>query len=351
MRNSNMSKRKLLILNTDEMEYSYGGVCPFMRNMHPILSENFDVEYMTLPKAWGSLPGSTRVKYLIYMFLHRGRLKGADFILSHGPEGSWMASYSGVPYAHVYHGNSNPMSISRFRTGKYFARMYDRMFERIEQTATLIYTVGPVRNEKHRKLYNPLCQDVKPVPIDERRGFIFAGRLEAMKNVDRLIKIYVSLPEKIKRENPFYIAGYGTQEQYLRSVVATIEQEKGRQNIVFLGKVDNTKMMETDADKRILLMASSTEGMPTAIAEAFSVGVPVVSTDVGDIASVVKQGVNGELLPLGFKDEDYVEAIMRVMERYEEYAKEAYEASKMFDGERITNGVIKDIKELIDGKA
>ena len=351
MKDSNMSKKKLLILNTDEMEYSYGGVCPFMRNMHPYFSKEFEVEYMTLPQSWKRLRGSIRVKYLIYMWLHRGKLKEADFILSHGPEGSFVASYSGVPYAHVYHGNSNPMSISRFRIGKYFARMYDRMFERIDRTSALIYTVGPVRSEKQKKLYNPLRQDVKPLPIEERRGFIFAGRLEAMKNVDRLIRIYISLPEEIKREHTFYIAGYGTQEQYLRNMVAEIEREKGTQNIEFLGKVENTKMMETDAGKRILLMASSTEGMPTAIAEAFSVGVPVVSTDVGDIASVVKSGENGELLPSDFKDEEYVEAIKRVMAGYADYAKAAYETSKMFDGERISYVVIEDIKGLIDGKA
>ena len=351
MNRCRMSKKRLLILNTDEMEYSYGGVCPFMRNMHPYLAEHFDVRYLTLPKAWKKIPGSTRVKYLLYLWLHKGQLKTADFILSHGPEGSLVASYSGIPYAHVYHGNSNPMSISRFRIGKYFAAMYDRMFARIDRTCPLVYTVGPIRGENQKKLYNPLCQNVKPMPINERRGFIFAGRLEAMKNVDRLIRIYVSLPEEIKKNNPFYIAGYGTQEQYLKDVVSSLEEKNGKQNIVFLGKVDNTKMMETDASMRILLMASSTEGMPKAIAEAFSVGVPVISTDVGDISSVVKSGVNGELLPLGFKDEEYADAIKKVLNGYVDYAKAAHETSKLFDGERITRSVIKDIERLIDGKA
>ena len=344
------NRNKLLILNTDEMEYSYGGVCPFMRNMHPYLAESFEVSYMTLPQSWKKLPGSTRVKYLIYLFLHRKKMREADFILSHGPEGSFVASYSGMPYAHVYHGNSNPMSISRFRIGKYFAAMYDRMFARIDRTCALIYTVGPARNERQRKLNNPICQDVEPLPIEKRRGFVFAGRLERMKNVDRLIRIYAKLPKEIRDENPFYIAGYGTQEQSLRDEVNELSKTE-KLNVIFLGKVDNTMMLKTDADKCIMIMASSTEGMPTAIAEAFSVGVPVVTTAVGDIPSVVKDRENGRLLPLDYKDEEYVAAIVDVIEHYREYSKAAYEASRPFNRETITKMVINDIKRLIDGGA
>lgn len=359
---------RLLVLNTDEKEFSYGGVCPFMRNMHPFLEEEFELSYMTLPRSWSSIrlrwlerlggieiriPGSTRMKYLMYLWLHRRALKKVDFILSHGPEGSYVASYSGVPYAHIYHGNSNPMSISRFKIGKYFAKMYDRMFERIDNTASLVYTVGPARNDKQKKLFNPLKQDVKPQDIDKRSGFVFAGRLESMKNVDRLINIYSKLPDDVKSVNPFYIAGYGTQEKALKEEVRRIEglgESGAAGRVVFLGKVDNTKMLETDADKKILLMASSTEGMPTAIAEAFSVGLPVVSTAVGDIPSVVKNGVNGYLLPLDFKDEDYIDAIVKIMNNYESFAKAAYESSVLFNREKITRGVIDDILSFLDKK-
>lgn len=344
-----MKKYKLLVLNTDEKDFSYGGVCPFMRNMHPFLEEAFDVSYLVLPKSWKKLTGSVRVKYLIYLWLHREQLKEHDFILSHSPEGSYVASFSVVPYAHVFHGNSNPMTISRYALGKFFKKMYDRMYERIDKTCAWAYTVGPPRNPMQRKLNNPLKQDVKPLPVKERKGFIFSGRLETMKNVDRLIRIYAKLPKEVRQENPFYIAGYGTQEASLHFLVRKMEDsmniEKGQ--VLFLGNVDNKKMMETDACKKILLMASSTEGMPTAIAEAFSVGVPVVSTAVGDIPKVVVNGKNGELLPVEFEDEDYIAALMKVLDNYEMYGKNAYEASKPFNRETITRMVIRDIYDYL----
>lgn len=342
--------KKLIVLNTDSMDFSYGGVCPFMRNMHPYLANVFNLEYITLPDSWKNIPGSTRVKYLVYLWLHRNRLNNSDFVLSHGPEGSFVASYQKTLYAHVYHGNSNPMSISRFKVGKYFAKMYDKMFQRIDNTASLVYTVGPVRNERQIKLYNPLNQNIKPLSISKRKGLIFAGRLEGMKNIDRLIRIYSKLPDDIREVNPFYIAGYGSQEAFLRETVNALTKEnpKLKEQIVFLGKVDNTQMLKTDADKKILLMASSTEGMPTAIAEAFSVGLPVVSTAVGDIPSVVKDGKTGYLFPLDFKDEDYCDAIINILNDYPKFSEEAYKASAVFSAKDITAKVISDINTIID---
>ena len=322
----------LLILNTDSMDYSYGGVCPFMRNMHPYLEKSFDVDYLVLPDKWKKEKGPVRVKYLIYLLLNKRELSKYDFILSHSPEGSYMASFSDTPYAHIYHGNSNPMQVGRFRIGKLFAGIYDKML--------LLYTVGPKRNERQRKLYNPLNQNVSPIPFEERHGFIFAGRLEVVKNIDRLIRIYAQLPSDIREKNPFYIAGYGSLENELKTL--TEELELGKQ-VVFLGNIPNAEMMKLDADKRILLMASKTEGFPTAIAEALSVGVPVVSTDVGDIASIVKNGENGILLPSGFEDEDYLKAINTVLENYEHYAQNALSSSKVFNGRNVTLQVVNDI--------
>lgn len=331
----------LLILNTDSMDYSYGGVCPFMRNMHPYLKEAFNVDYLTLPDAWKSGWSPVRVKYMIYLLLNKRELSKYDFILSHSPEGSYIASFTKTPFAHIYHGNSNPMQVGRFKLGRFFSGLYDLMFDRIERKAVLLYSVGPVRNERQKKLYNPLIQNVKPLPVDERKGFIFAGRLEEVKNIDRLIRIYTKLPLEIRSDNPFFIAGYGSLEKKLKTLV----KELGTENqIVFLGNISNMEMLKTDSGKKILLMASSTEGFPTAIAEAFSVGVPVISTDVGDISSVVKNGVNGVLLPVDFKDEDYIEAIHTILNDYERFTEAAMISSKVFNAEVISQELINDIK-------
>lgn len=338
--------KKLGIINSDSKEFSYGGVAPIMRNMHPYLEKAFEVEYFYLPDKWKKMWGLNRVKIMIYLFLHRNELKSCDFILSHIPEGSYVASFMGVPYAHIYHGNTNPMEGSRYKFGKYFKFVFEHFFKRIEKTCPLKYTVGPVWGDK-KKLFNPIIVDAKPLPGDKRSGFMFAGRLELVKNIDHIIKIYSKMPAELRKENHLYIAGFGTQEEKLKQLV----NDLGLNDFVhFYGNLPNNEIAKKDTEKKVFLMASTHEGLPTAIAEALSVGVPVVSTDVGDISIVIKNDYNGFLLPLGFKDEDYISCIEKILADYDRFSKAALESSKVFNAENITNSMIKDINDVLYDK-
>lgn len=330
----------LAVLNTDPMSHSYGGVAPFMRHMHPWLSQHFDVRYLTLPAGpWRSCPGSMRVKYLLWLLLHSRSLREADIVLSHTVEGSVVASWLHVPYAHIYHGNSNPMTISRFRFGHWFVPMYEAMFRRIARTAALRYTVGPARCDEERSIHNPQPAFAALVPAHQRRGFLFAGRLEAMKRVERIIAAYALLPPDVRAGNPLYIAGYGSEEQRLRALQAA--------GVVFLGNVPSDDMLALHATKRILLMASTTEGMPTAIAEALTAGVPVVATAVGAIPHVVRDGTEGRLLPVDYDDRQYADAILDILTHYLRYAEAAHKRATLFNAETITNEIANDLQHVL----
>ena len=336
-------KKKLAVINSDSMYCTYGGVAPFMRNMDPFFKEVYEVSYYHLPDGnnLSKIPGRIRV---MFMLLHnRKELKKADFILSHVPEGSFVVSYFGVPYAHIYHGNSNPMVQPRFRFGKLFFFVFELFFKRIQKTASIEYTVGNVIGNR-KKLFNPV---VVPDNIErpaERCGFLFAGRLEKLKNIDRLIEIYSKLPDDVRSSNPFYIAGFGTQEDALKQLV----RQKGlEEQIVFLGNLDNNDVIRKDFEVKALIMASSREGLPTAIAEALSTGTPVITTNPGDISSVIKNDYNGYIFPLDFNDDDYIESMLLVLANFDRLSAAARESSKVFSSELITRSVIEDINKII----
>ena len=329
------------ILNTDPLTCNYGGVAPFMKNLDPFLQKAFNVTYYYVPekKKKGLIPRRFQILWLLWR--KRKELSHFDFIISHIPEGSYIASYCNVPYAHIYHGNDNPMSVSRYWYGKYFAKVYERFYKRIARTAALKYTVGPTWGDV-RKMFNPVLHDVKPTPIESRAGFIFAGRLEEGKHIDRLIRIYAKIPAEIQETHHFYIAGYGSQEQALKALVCQLNLES---KVHFTGGLTNKELITEDSKRKILLMASEKEGLPNVIAEAFSVGVPVVSTDAGDISRVLKSGYNGYLLPLDFTDEEYIDAIKNVLSDYEQLATNALESSSVFNAQNIANNLIDDIKK------
>ncbi len=331
------------ILNTDPLTCNYGGVAPFMKNLDPFLQKAFNITYYYVPekKKKGIIPRRFQIMWLLWR--KRRELTHFDFIISHIPEGSYIASYCNVPYAHIYHGNDNPMSVSRYWYGKYFAKVYERFYKRITRTATLKYTVGPTWGDV-KKIFNPILHDIKPTPIESRTGFIFAGRLEEGKHIDRLIRIYTKIPTEIQEVHHFYIAGYGSQEQVLKGLVHQLNLED---KIHFTGELTNKELITEDSKRKILLMASEKEGLPNVIAEAFSVGIPVVSTDAGDISRVLKSGYNGYLLPLDFTDEEYIDAIIKVLNDYERLSSNALISATVFNAQNIAEELINDIKTIV----
>lgn len=336
-------KKKLAIINSDPYTFSYGGVAPFIKNMHPYFDLEFDLEYFHRPKKYTKLlnflPG--RLFMIFYLISKRKRLRKFDFILSHIPEGSFVISYLKVPYAHIYHGNDNPMTQSRFWYGKYFKFIFNGMFKRISKTATLRYTVGPER-DCIPKILNPIQHQVSIKPIEQRSGFIFSGRLELIKNIDRIVNIYAKLPENIKVDNDLFIAGTGSQTQNLKKIVKELNLTE---KVHFLGNLPNELLIEEDSKKRLLLMASTQEGLPMAILEALSVGVPVISTNPGDISRVLKNDYNGFIFPVNFTDEDYISAISSVLNDYERFSINAYKSFLPYQAEIVTKQVIEDIKK------
>lgn len=68
-------------------------------------------------------------------------------------------------------------------------------------------------------------------------------------------------------------------------------------HFVFLGYRDDVARLLAGAD--VLVLASHHEAFPLAVMEALAAGVPVVSTAVGDVPTVVRDGIEGRLVRPG----------------------------------------------------
>ena len=337
-------KIKLGIVNTTHYTTSYGGIGPFIRNLDPFLRDAFDVTYINLPDHLHNIRFiPNRLVFSLFLLFKRKSLKKYDVIFSHLPEGSYIVSFINVPLVHIFHGNHNPMSQSRFWYGKYFKRVYNSLDKRIIKKAKLLYTVGNER-DNIPKILNPIFHSVSVKPTEQRSGFIFAGRLEKIKNIDRIIKVYSLLPDEIIKNHALYIAGFGTQESFLKQVTTDL---KISNRVIFTGDIPNDKLVQIVSEKKILLMASSQEGLPMAIAESLSVGVPVITTITGDIPRAVKDNFNGFLLPINFDDDKYIDRINQILNNYEVFAANALQSSEMFKAENVSHSLIENINRIL----
>ena len=68
-------------------------------------------------------------------------------------------------------------------------------------------------------------------------------------------------------------------------------------NVAIARNPDRIDNYYIEAD--IYLLSSNSEGLPNSIMEALNYSMPVISTDVGDAGYLVRDGLNGYLVPSG----------------------------------------------------
>lgn len=112
---------------------------------------------------------------------------------------------------------------------------------------------------------------------------IFVGRLEKEKNITFLISSFKIVKEKIPSAKLLLI-GSGRDTEKLKLYV----KNKHIPDVIFWGEVSNTIIPALMNCADIFVFASLYEGSPTVIKEALSCNIPVVSVDVGDVKSVIK---------------------------------------------------------------
>ena len=126
---------------------------------------------------------------------------------------------------------------------------------------------------------------------------LFLGVLIKRKGVADLIQA-ISLLKKEGRLNnlKFIIAGSGSEEENLKQQASELQVEHW---IEFAGWTDGKAKERYLKESQALVLPSYNEGLPIAVLEAISYGLPVIATDVGDMAAAVREGENGFLIKPG----------------------------------------------------
>lgn len=169
-----------------------------------------------------------------------------------------------------------------------------------KQDLPLIY------NGSKKPVKTPVYKDVlKEVTSfkhsDNTLVFVAVGRIAPVKNHILMVRSFVQLFKENIDAVLILLGSY-----YDMSVVEQCNKEK-TDNIHLLGNKDNVRDYLLCSD--VFCMSSNYEGMPISIIEAMSVGLPIISTQVGGIPDMVKDGENGFLSELTV--ESYVQALKR----------------------------------------
>lgn len=185
-----------------------------------------------------------------------------------------------------------PTKLMRFLAKTYFAHADGIVLQTNEAKAFF-----PKRIQKKSVILpnslNPAF--LKPRYEGERKKEIVAvGRLDENKNHAMLIDAFSGVAEEFKE---YTVTIYGEGES--RPVLERQIEKLGLQNRVFLpGRTDAIE--DKIYQSSLFVMTSDTEGMPNALIEAMSLGLPVISTDCpcGGPGELIQHGENGYLVPV-----------------------------------------------------
>ena len=190
-------------------------------------------------------------------------------------------------------------------------------------------------NIQHRSIVIP--NPIQPLKRTEERKpdkrIVNVSRLEVVQKRQDLI---IDAFNKICTKYPDYTLefyGSGPDEQYLR------KKAEGNERIFFKGVTTN--VVESIQNAAFFVLASDYEGIPNALLEAMSMGVPCVSTDCspGGASLLIDNKEKG--LVVGCGDVDELEAAMEYMITHpgyaEEAAKKALDVNERFSENEISN--------------
>lgn len=122
---------------------------------------------------------------------------------------------------------------------------------------------------------------------------LFVGRINVAKNIPNFIK---ALKNVRKAGYNIHVDMYGNvqDKSIYDDAIAFVNDNHLQDDIVF--HPASTHIEDEYRSHNLFFMPSAWEGFPNVLCEAMSCGLPVLASDVSDVANIMEDGVNGYLM-------------------------------------------------------
>jgi glycosyltransferase involved in cell wall biosynthesis len=181
------------------------------------------------------------------------------------------------------------------------------------------------------------------LPLNNK-WLLFVGRLQEQKAPVRLLGVLGSF-QRIHSDSCLIIIGEGNLRNELEEYAKKLGVQK---KVFFLGSVNQNTLASFYRSADVLLLTSNFEGMPICVLESLGVGLPVVSTNVGEVGRIVKSGRSGEIID-PYSSEGFAKAIEKIINSPNIYSKHNCTAEVMeYTPEKVLGTIFARIRLFSD---
>lgn len=158
---------------------------------------------------------------------------------------------------------------------------------------------------------------------------LYVGRFNTFKNVETLVEAAGKLSQMEVGEFELRLVGEGERRPILERLVSELGLTR---QVQFVGWVPRQQVADQYRSADIFATATTWEGMPNTVLEAMACGLPVVGTQASGLQELVRQGVNGYLVPMKNPDA-LAEALARLIDNGYERRRMGRESRKLAERE------------------
>lgn len=316
---SSFDNQLLLVgLSTDKTTVGEWG----KKEINGIEYDYFSVMHSNLNSRKSIIPA--RLKSYLAVRKYRDKIlsKGVDNVFIQTPEVLFALRKSNIKNVCTrIPGVENPMKISRYWYGKYFASIYDFLFYKLVKKSSVIFASadsnaikkfidegkGILSAEKviqfptrvNTEIFYPKnkgnCREL--LKLDKNEILITTtGRLNKLKGWEFMLDCFLEF-NKIYNNSKFVFIGDGEDRNKIEKKIIDMKLES---KVSIAGRLNHDKLSQYLGASNLYIMGSYVEGWATSLVEAIASGIPVCVTDFSSASDLVENGLNGYII----KDHD-----------------------------------------------
>ena len=284
---------------------------------------------------------------------HAFRSGEFDVVHVHEPNApvvGWVTAESaGLPLVGTFHTYSTATTVQHITANVLGARrVYSKLHQRIAVSEAARWTAERYYGGHYEVIPNGVDLDplpLQPKPPSDALQLLFVGRAEERKGLPVLLRAFEALRNA-------GVAARLTVAGATREEVEPYLMDEEGVNIAGRVSEDEKRRLLREAD---LVCAPSLggESFGMVLTEAFAAGTPVVASDIAGYRDVVRDGIDGVLVPVG-QPAELGEALLSLAmdpERRERMGAAARAGAERFSWQHVTDQVMETYGEAIERAA